>query len=386
MFGSTRVARGAPRERGSSRRSPSSTWIRPSARTTSTRALTPGLRGLLAEVLRSFATRALPAGRSRKPPDEPALPGFSSDTAPFLGFSRDSRRRARLRPLVRELPHALRHRDLDEALRRSRLRANRDARPRPRSLRGHARDPAAFPVPLRRARRFTRARDPRDPGAHPSSIGMVAADRAAALEAQIELFEAEAASGTPACVPRAARERTRAGSTASSRSRLARSRAAAPRSDGGAASGGRRPRRAAAPRRSRRSKRPSAGTTARPPRRRSDAWRARSPARATSSSLANWVAEGNAASPAANARDLARAVTRRPSAAVAFALAGLAACGGRDPLARTRDATRDARGPRSDGARTSRPSRGVPHRAGTPAQRAAVERSPNSLRAAASRR
>src|ERR1019366_1959119 len=43
---------------------------------------------------------------------------------------------------------------------------------------------------------------------------------------------------------------------------------------------------------------------------------------------------GHPASPAANARNLAAAVTRRPSAAVALTLVALAACGGRDPLAR----------------------------------------------------
>ena len=106
-------------------------------------------------------------------------------------------------------------------------------------------------------------------------------------------------------------------------------------------------RRAAAPWRSRRSTRPSAGTTARPRRRRSGASRARSPARATSSSWrigsprAAGVPRGRRPGPRASS-DAPRERRRRSRPRRARGLRRPRSAGA------ARDAPRDARGPRPD--------------------------------------
>jgi N-acetylated-alpha-linked acidic dipeptidase len=74
-------------------------------------------------------------------------------------------------------------------------------------------------------------------------------------------------------------------------------------------------------------------------------------------------------------------VTRRPSAAVALALAALAACGGRDPLARRATRLETLVDPARMKRNVETLAR-VPHRAGSPAQRAAVETAAEFLRAA----
>ena len=74
-------------------------------------------------------------------------------------------------------------------------------------------------------------------------------------------------------------------------------------------------------------------------------------------------------------------MTGRPSAAVALALAALAACGGRDPLARRATRLETL----VDSARMKRSVETlarVPHRAGSPAQRAVVDSTAEFLRAA----
>ncbi len=74
-------------------------------------------------------------------------------------------------------------------------------------------------------------------------------------------------------------------------------------------------------------------------------------------------------------------MTRRPSAAVALALAALAACGGRDPLARRATRLETLVDPARMKRNVETLAR-VPHRAGSPAQRAAVETAAEFLRAA----
>ncbi len=74
-------------------------------------------------------------------------------------------------------------------------------------------------------------------------------------------------------------------------------------------------------------------------------------------------------------------MTRRPSAAVALALTALAACGGRDPLARRTKRLETLVDPVRMERNVEALAR-VPHRAGTPGQRAAVEAAAELLRAA----
>jgi N-acetylated-alpha-linked acidic dipeptidase len=74
-------------------------------------------------------------------------------------------------------------------------------------------------------------------------------------------------------------------------------------------------------------------------------------------------------------------VTRRPSAAVTLALVALAACPGRDPLARRATRLETLVDPARMEKNVETLAR-VPHRAGTPAQRAAVEAVAELLRAA----
>ncbi|MGZ5427130.1 MAG: hypothetical protein ACXWE1_07960, partial [Thermoanaerobaculia bacterium] len=76
-------------------------------------------------------------------------------------------------------------------------------------------------------------------------------------------------------------------------------------------------------------------------------------------------------------------MTRRPSAAVALALAlaALAACGGRGPLARRATRLETLVDPARMRRNVETLAR-VPHRAGSPAQRAAVETAAEFLRAA----
>ena len=95
---------------------------------------------------------------------------------------RDSRRGAGLRPLVRELPHALRHDDVAVALRRPRLPPHGGSRARRRALRRRPRDAPLLPAALPRDLRLREPRDPRDPGT-PSGVDQLgAAGGAVALE------------------------------------------------------------------------------------------------------------------------------------------------------------------------------------------------------------
>ena len=110
--------------------------------------LTPGLQGVFDEVLRRVGDPLTPAKTLADSAGEPALPGFSSDVAPFLGFTPvpaadlgfgDGSART-----TRSTTRGVRRED-----RRSGLGAQRGPRLRRRALRRGARDPARLSVPIR---------------------------------------------------------------------------------------------------------------------------------------------------------------------------------------------------------------------------------------------
>ncbi len=341
---------------------------------------TPGLRGPLADVLGLVRDPAL--GQDARGDLRRARPaGLLQRRGAVPRLLRDTRRRAGLRPLVRELPHALRHRDVDEALRRPRLRRTATLSRILALYAGVLATPRLFPLRFGEIADFASRQIREIQARHPSSIGWMLADHPAAREPDRSFRSGGTRMGCPCACSGKARERTRAGSIGSSRSRSVHSPRRGPRSDGRAASGGLRPKTGcgavALPALEEAVGRNDRAATAKEVGRLAAAFsRARDQL-----VMANRVAEGSRRPPRPTPGASGQAVTRRPSAAVALALAALAACEGRDPLARRATRLETLVDPVRMKRHVEALAR-VPHRAGSPAQRAVVETAAEFLRAA----